>query len=132
MNLIICLDNGGGYSFAGRRQSSDKIQFADMLSMVGDNNLYLTEYSAKLLENIPQNVIVSEDPINTAEENDFCFVENIDVGCPDINKLIIYRWNRAYPSDKKLPPELIYGKELVEAFEFAGNSHERITREVYR
>lgn len=132
MNLIICLDNGGGYSFAGRRQSSDKFQLADMLSMVGDTNLYLTEYSAKLFENIPQNVIVSEDPINKAEENDFCFVENIDIGSPNINKLIIYRWNRAYPSDKKLSPLLVSGKELVEAFEFAGSSHEKITREVYR
>ncbi len=132
MNLIVCLENGGGYSFAGRRQSKDKFQLADMLTVIGENKLYLTEYSAKLFENLPQNVMISENPLNTAGNNDFCFIENMDISCTNVNTLVIYRWNRAYPSDKKFPLELLEGKKIIEIFEFVGNSHEKITREVYR
>lgn len=131
MNLIICLDNNGGYSFAGRRQSKDKTQLHNMLSLVGDNQLLLNEYSAGLFEIIPDNVIVCEDPLNSADKNDFCFIENINIDHTDINKVIIYRWNRAYPSDKKLTHNILDGKKLIEILDFTGNSHEKITREVW-
>lgn len=131
MNLIICLDAGGGYSFAGRRQSKDKTQLHNMLNMVGDNKLFLTEYSAKLFEVIPDNLTICEDPLTLAGDNDFCFIENISFDQADINKVVIYRWNRAYPSDKKLPHNILEGKKLIETLDFMGNSHEKITREIW-
>lgn len=131
MNLIICLDNSGGYSFAGRRQSSDKIQLQDMLELVGENKLFLTEYSANLFDNTPKNVIVCDNPLLVAEDNDYCFIENTDIIDASINKLVIYRWNRAYPSDKSLNPSLLEGKKMVQTIDFVGNSHEKITREIF-
>ncbi len=131
MNLIICLDNNGGYSFAGRRQSKDKIQLHNMLNIVGDSKLFLTEYSAKLFEVIPDNVTVCEDPLTLAGDNDFCFIENIDIENISPNKIIIYRWNRNYPSDKIFPVNLLANKKLVSSFEFEGNSHQKITVEVF-
>ena len=48
-----------------------------------------------------------------------------------ITEIIVYRWNRDYPADLFLDIDL-KDWELAETAEFAGNSHEKITREVYR
>ena len=108
MRLIICLDDKNGYSFANRRQSRDKIQLAKMLELVGDSTLLLNEYSAKLLENPPNNVKVTENFLKTAAEDDFCFVENLDISkhLSAVKQLIVYRWNRAYPYSDKLGPAM--------------------------
>ena len=66
-------------------------------------------------------------------EDDFCFVENQPL-LPyeaQIQEVICYRWNRRYPSDVKLDLPL-EGWNVMEETEFAGKSHERITRTVYR
>lgn len=131
MNLIICLDTKNGYSFAGRRQSKDKIQVQKMLETVGTAKLFLNEYSVNIFDNLPNNVVVSTNPLNDAEENDFCFVENLPIGNITFNKIVIYRWNRNYPSDKKFNQDLLIGKTLVSSVDFSGNSHEKITQEVY-
>ena len=47
-------------------------------------------------------------------------------------KIVLYRWNRHYPSDVKWEPDLEgLGFALTETTEFPGTSHEKITREVY-
>ena len=131
MNLIICLDTKNGYSFASRRQSRDRIQLKKMLDLVGDKRLFLNEYSSKLFEETPSNVTVCDNPLKAAKEGDFCFVENLDVDNVKAEKIIIYRWNRHYPSDKIFTQNLLCDKVLVSAEEFVGNSHEKITQEVY-
>ena len=47
-----------------------------------------------------------------------------------LEKLIIFRWNRKYPADFWLDVDLGDWK-LIEAEEFPGNSHEKITQETY-
>lgn len=131
MNLITCIDNGGGYSFAGKRQSQDKILIQKMLELVGENKLLLTEYSAKLFDVLPSNVLVFENPLSKAEENDFCFIENLPLENVFANKVILFHWNRSYPSDKKLPEAILSCKKLISSSFFSGNSHEKITVEVY-
>ena len=131
MNLIVCLDDKNGYSFASRRQTKDRVQLSDMLAFVGENNLFLTDYSSALFSELPTNVKVTNTPQNSASTDDFCFIENIAVEDKNIDKIIIYRWNRSYPSDKKFPLELLGGKTLVSSYDFKGYSHEKITREVY-
>ena len=131
MKLIVCLDDKNGFSFAKRRQSRDAVQLEKMLELVGDCKLFVNEYTAKLFDSCPQNVVVCENPFQSADENSFCFAENIDIPTLDFEKIIIYRWNRHYPSDKKLPLELLNNKKLVSSTDFAGNSHEKITEEVY-
>ena len=131
MNLIVCLDDKNGYSFASRRQTKDRVQLSDMLAFVGKNNLFLTDYSSKLFSEIPANVKITNTPQKSADTGDFCFIENIAIDDINAEKIIIYRWNRSYPSDKKFPENLLAGKTLVSSYDFKGYSHEKITREVY-
>ena len=44
-------------------------------------------------------------------------------------RIVLYRWNRAYPADVKFT--MPKGFTLKESREFAGSSHEKITREEY-
>ena len=133
MNIIICVDNKNGYAFAGRRQSRDICQIDRMMQVVGQAKLLLNEYSYKLFQNPPHNVVLDEDFLNSASNGDYCFVENIDFSdiVDRIDKVIIYRWNRDYPSDKKIPQNLLENKKLISVYDFCGNSHEKITQEVY-
>ena len=48
-----------------------------------------------------------------------------------IEKLIVFGWNRAYPFDFKLDLDLEQMEKTAEE-EFAGYSHEKITRLQYR
>lgn len=132
MKLIICLDDKNGISFADRRQSRDKQQIVRMLETVGNAKLYISDYSATLFGSIPDNVIISSTPLYDAGQGDYCFVEREEVFAEELEEIIIYRWNRVYPSDIKFDTELLVGKALASTFEFSGNSHEKITEEVYR
>ena len=47
-------------------------------------------------------------------------------------KIVIYRWNRHYPSDMKFPTSVFAERwKLMETREFPGSSHDLITEEVY-
>ena len=132
MILIICLDDKNGISFADRRQSRDKLQIERMLEKVGNAKLYISEYSAPLFGALPQNVVISSSPLDDAVDGDYCFVEREEVMETDFEEIIIYRWHRVYPSDIKFDMNLLNSKEKVSSFEFKGNSHEKITEEIYR
>ena len=50
-----------------------------------------------------------------------------------ITQIVLYRWNRHYPADKKFPAELFADRwTMISQRDFPGSSHERITEEVYR
>ena len=68
-------------------------------------------------------------------ENGFCLVEDklLNNYINKINNIIIYKWNRIYPSDLYFDINLISNSwELLETKEFEGSSHEKITRIIYR
>lgn len=134
MKLIVCLDDKNGMAFYGRRQSADCILCHNMLELIGSNTLYMNDYSGKLFHEDTKNIFVDDHFMDIADQGDYCFAEVTDV-TPYIGfaeEIIIYRWNRVYPSDLYFPIELLanYSKHK-ETFEFVGNSHDRITREVY-
>lgn len=130
MKLIVCLDQKDGMSFHRRRQSSDRVLLQRLLELVGENRLWMNAYSAKLFEQLPENVAVDEDFFARAEAGDWCFAENTSLlpAAGKIEQLIVYRWDKVYPADRKYP--FLKG-ELVRAVSFEGNSHEKITEEVY-
>lgn len=132
MHIIVCLDSKNGMSFAGRRQSRDKLQIAKMLETVGGKKLYVSEYTARLFETLPQNVTVAENFWVLAQPGDYCFIETEDILPLTVEDIIVYKWNRVYPSDKKFDTGLLLNKTLVSASDFPGNSHEKITEEIYR
>ena len=132
MRLIVCLDDRDGMTFLGRRQSQDALLRQDMLAYVDGHGLWMNSYSAAQFGN-DCNISVSEQPGEHAEGG-YCFVENLPASAfLPAEELVIYRWNRHYPSDKKFPlAQALEGMQLVSTVEFAGSSHESITREVYK
>ena len=128
MTVYLCLDDRGGLLFNGRRLSRDAAVLSDMAA---EGTLTADAFSEKLLSSagiphVPAGEILPED----------CrfFLENRkpETVLPLAEKVVIYRWNRHYPSDVRwegTPAD--YGFLLSETSEFPGKSHEKITKEVY-
>ena len=127
MTLYICLDDRNGLKFNNRRQSRDSAVLEDIRRQL-TGSLLIDIFSEKLIREAGIPYVL---PPETAE--DF-FAEDIpsDEILGKTKKLVIYRWNRHYPSDVRWEPDLAgMGFILTETTEFAGTSHEKITREVY-
>lgn len=134
MTAVVCVDNRGGMLFYGRRLSRDRALIADLLELAGDAPVRAAPFSAALFPRAGERVSISGDFLDAAGEGELCFVENADLApyMDRVERLVIYCWNRDYPSDVSLgvqPEE--YGLRLAESRDFAGSSHENITREVY-
>lgn len=132
MKLAICIDNGGGMLLNHRRQSRDRELVRELCDSLGGARLFSEAFSETVLANVPHTVI-SREAADTLGAGDIFFVE-----CPPIapllpyaDTLIVYRWNRDYPSDETLDVSLS-GLTRVSSIDFAGSSHEKITKEVYR
>ena len=75
---------------------------------------------------------VDETFLSEAANGEYCFVENKELKPFEkwIEKMIVFRWNRSYPADQTFDIDLSKW-QLSEVSEFEGNSHEKITVEVY-
>ena len=134
MTLVVCLSDGGGMIYNNRRLSRDRILMENLCELVGEYTLYISDFSAPLFESSDISVIAVSDPMFSAVDGDFAFVE--DRGAREykdkIKRLVIYRWNRDYPFDMAFDVDpLAEGMELIESVDFAGYSHDKITRETY-
>lgn len=130
MHLIVCIDDRNGMGFMGRRQSKDRLLRTDMLELTGDTPLWMAPYSAKQFEEAAGNIRVAEDFLSRAAAGEYCFCE-LTLPEENIENIVVYRWNRHYPSDFAFPAALLKDRKLTERKEFPGSSHETITREVY-
>lgn len=132
MIVILCLDDKNGMMFNNRRQSKDKFVIQDILKLVDGKKLFISSYSESLFQGLESKLIIDDNFLNNAAEEDYCFVENNNLKdfSEKIEKIIVYKWNRIYPSDLKLEIT-IQDWNLIDSFEFVGNSHDKITREVY-
>ena len=127
MTLYICLDDRNGLQFNKRRQSRDSAVLEDIRSRLA-GKLLIEPFSEKLIREAEIPYVL---PPETAE--DF-FAESIPAEAllERVSRMVIYRWNRHYPSDVRWEPDLAaMGFTLRETAEFPGTSHETITREVY-
>lgn len=130
MTVYLCLDDRGGMLFNGRRQSRDAALLADLAAGL-PGVLTIDAFSEKLIAaaGIPYALLGEALP-----EDAHFFLENRS---PEpllaaADTLVLYRWNRHYPSDIRWegnPAD--YGFALAETREFPGKSHEVITKEVY-
>lgn len=134
MTLILCVDDQGGLAFHNRRQSQDRAVRADMLELCKDHALCVTPYTAHQFDAEEQaRLTIVQTGFEHAAQDVYCFLENIDI-IPYITcakEIVLYYWNRVYPSDQRLSLPL-EGWNCCEHIEFAGYSHEKITREVYK
>lgn len=135
MTVAVCISDGGGMMFNKRRQSRDKVVIKDILSCARERKVVLSSYSLPLFLEDDSRVISVTDPLEEAKESDFVFVEDRSLFeyRKKIKEIYIYRWNRKYPFDFQLDfhPET-EGMHLAETVEFVGNSHEKITRELWK
>ena len=135
MTVIVCVDDVGGMTFNKRRQSRDVEVCKDIIRSLDGKELYCSPYSKILFDEVGGKVVYVDDPLASAAEDGFCFIEDKSV-CEyteKITALIIYKWNKKYPSDKKLDISPVKaGFKLKGTYEFKGKSHEKITKEVYR
>ncbi len=131
MKVIVCLDDKNGMLFGNRRQSRDRIVVEDICKMA--DALSIHTFSEKLFRESTVQLNVKDDFLKEATSGEYCFVENQAlVDCEDeIEEIIAYYWNRVYPSDKQLDISLA-SWEMVSEEEFAGYSHEKITKRIYR
>ncbi len=130
MNVIICLDQNNGMLFNNRRQSRDRIVRKNILEYINGAKLYMDEYSFKQFSEDEADNIVVCDNFSNVEDSDFCFVEKQHINTEQINKLIVYRWDKIYPADVNFGMNKIK-LNLIETLEFQGYSHEKIVREIY-
>lgn len=130
MTLVLCADDRGGLLFNGRRQSRDRAVTADILTEGEGGTLWMDAYSkGQFPEDAPIQVCEAFPPPGPG---DLFFLERQDPIplLPRASRLIVYRWNRLYPSDRRLPlpPG---GWKLLSQAQFPGHSHKQITKEVY-
>ena len=135
MIIVTCVDDNLGMLFNKRRQSQDRVLRERVLKLTSGARLWMNPYTKKQFEpdGAPQ-INVDEAFLSEAAPGDYCFVEDIDIlpyeRCAE--KIILYKWNRTYPADRRFTvPLKEHGWKLVQTTDFVGSSHEKITEEVY-
>lgn len=135
IKVIVCTDERGGYLFNCRRVSSDRAVVEDILDSLEGNHLWVSPYTAGLFKGTEQkNICVDETYIGKADCNDYCMIEEkVDLSVwTDAEEIVIYKWNRVYPYDTVFPQtDINKNFHVMKTEEFTGNSHEKITKEVY-
>jgi len=133
--VAIAVDERLGTFFGGKRQSRDKLLIEDLIKTANERAIVIRPYSLSQFHAYDIKLKVCDIPLDDACDGDVCFIEGEELFPykDKISELIIYNFNRHYPSDKKLdisPDKL--GMTLCERVEFAGFSHDKITKEIYR
>lgn len=130
MTLIFCIDERCGIAFNGRRQSRDTAVCEDILRSINGTRLETSAYSAPLFYEMADVAIVDSPSDVGAYFCELCDPEPL-IGRSDT--VILYKWNRIYPSDVKFTVSLSHlGFTLCESVDISGRSHEKITKEIYR
>lgn len=132
MKIILCVDDNMGMLFNKRRQSRDKKVIEDILQMT--DSVWIHPFSENMFRDQQGKlkIIVDDEFLGKALPGQYCFVENQELMSYSnvIEQIILYCWNRKYPSDFKLDLDLSKW-EIKEVIEFAGNSHEKITKTIF-
>ena len=132
MILIVCTDDNGGMLFNHRRQSQDIKLRERILNITSGCTLLRNEYSREMFGDYPQ-IRTDSYFLDNALDDDYCFVEDVDIRPYEdkVSRIILYKWNRKYPSNLKFGISLSDGWEIVRTVDFQGNSHDRITEVIY-
>lgn len=146
MIVLLCIDDNNGMLFHCRRQSRDRALTEHILNLTETTKLWISPYSLSLFSEGDSSglfvettktssgrFLVDEQYLLKAGPGDYCFVEDKEIaGFTDrIEKVILFKWNRVYPADTFLSLDLSLWR-LTETEDFAGYSHEKITKEIYQ
>jgi len=148
MKIIVCVDNQNGMMFNHRRQSQDRVLRKRILELTGGKKLWMNAYSQKQFLQVNGNMSKEQEQsgqlgqsgqiqadeafLEKAGPGEPCFVEDRSVApfAGRVERVVLYRWDRAYPADLYWDLSL-EGWTLARREEFSGFSHEIITKEVY-
>lgn len=134
MIAIVMLDNNGGMMFNQRRLSSDREVINDIIRTADKHALLMDDYTYQMFVSYgkEKNITHTKDFLNRAEKTDYCVAEDAELigHINDITRLIIYLWNRDYPSDVKFDLPLDEFR-LLGTVNFKGSSHDKITKCTY-
>ncbi len=127
MKIITCVDKNLGVAFNNRRQSRDRLIIKDIVENFG--KVFTLDYSLPLFSEYSDFAVLTQD---TAKLDGYLFIEKSTLSEFEnkILTLVLYRFDKVYPSDRKLEISLENFK-LKEKIEFQGNSHEKIIKEIY-
>lgn len=125
MTLILWAGKNGEMMFNRRRCSQDRAVIADILAQFHPSALSVSAYSAPLFEGAR---VVSQ-PADAGDGALFLEDLPLQPALELADKLIVYRFDRVYPANVRL--QIPKNFSLTENREFAGYSHEKITREIY-
>jgi len=132
MNIVVCVDKSNGMLFNNRRQSHDKEVTTKIIELTSKSRLLMSEYSAQIFPKY-SHIIADNNFLAQAQPGDFCFIEDTKIPTENIEDIYIFNWNRDYPADKHFDFDLkTNGYKKSKKIEFAGNSHKKITLEIYR
>lgn len=141
MTIIGCVDDKFGIMFNHRRQSSDVAVINDIYHIMEhereDSRLYMNSYSYALFsweDKFKNRIVVDDMFLGKCGCDDLCFIEaKIDDDTfARADEVILYRWNKIYPSDCKIETFLLESTYIInETSQFPGKSHDLITREIY-
>ena len=133
MVIVVCVDEQGGMIFNHRRQSQDRRLREDLLAEAGGRPIWMNRYSCKQFAPAPENIRTAEDFAEQAGPGEFCFFEDVFPGpwLDQAERIVVYHWNRTYPSDPPRFPLPPAGRSAARREEFTGSSHERITKEIW-
>lgn len=128
MILISCVDNALGLRFNHRRQSRDRALCQRLLERAG-GRLWLQEESRDLF---PEGDIRVVERPEQVPEGGYCFWEEPVPETLEVEKILLYHWNRDYPADAFF---VFPGGEdawvRAGGADFAGSSHPEITEEIF-
>ena len=148
MKIIVCVDNQNGMMFNHRRQSQDRVLRKRIMELTGGKKLWMNAYSQKQFLQVNGNMPKEQEQsgqlgqsgqiqadeafLEKAGPGEPCFVEDRSVApfAGRVERVVLYRWDRAYPADLYWDLSL-EGWTLARREEFPGFSHEIITKEVY-
>lgn len=133
MIVAVCVDDNFGMLFNNRRISRDEVLNEKIIELADGRKLWMNAYSYKIFETLDKgNISVSEDFLDKAKDGEFCFVENRDLKPYErfVEKVILFKWNRSYPSDFSFDMPF-KNFHISQSTEFSGKSHKKITMEVF-
>ena len=128
ITVAVCVDNKGGMTIFGKRQSRDRVLISDLCAST-ERTIYISAFSEILFAPHEGRYKVCDDPLGECPDGGICFIENMALmpHLDHINELILYKWNEVYPSDKKIDIPLD-GFRVIKKLEFEGSSHDKITK----
>ena len=131
MKIVVCIDKSNGMLFNGRRQSQDSVLRARILELSSNEKLWMSPYSAKQFD-VNAQIEIDAEYQKRAGKDDFCFVEDKEITSENVESFYIFNWNRKYPADLFFSVDLkAEGFKKIKKEEFKGNSHDKITLEIY-